>query len=77
MDPEQEGTGNASVVYIAACPTTTNNKAYVKKQLEATRAGRPAPDYAEGNDLDETTLKGYVGLDGFSAEAKRAFGFDL
>ncbi|KAH6989169.1 hypothetical protein BKA56DRAFT_476672 [Ilyonectria sp. MPI-CAGE-AT-0026] len=77
VDPEQEGAGNASVVYIAACPTTTNNKAYVKKQLEATRAGRPAPDYAEGNDLDETTLKGYVGLDGFSAEAKRAYGFDL
>ncbi|KAH7171318.1 hypothetical protein EDB81DRAFT_837801 [Dactylonectria macrodidyma] len=77
VDPEQEGSGNASVVYIAACPTTTNNKAYVKKQLEATRAGRPAPDYAEGNDLDETKLKGYVGIDDFSPQAKAAFGYGL
>ncbi|KAF9874293.1 hypothetical protein CkaCkLH20_08276 [Colletotrichum karsti] len=77
VDPEHHGTENASVVYIAACPSTPNNKEYVKKQLEGTRAGRPPPDYAAGNSLDETTLKGYVGLDGLSEEAKKAFGFDL
>ncbi|OHW99261.1 DUF1479 domain-containing protein [Colletotrichum incanum] len=77
VDPVHQGVENASVVYIGACPKTPANKAYVKKQLEATRGGRPPPDYQEGNDLDETKLTGYVGLDRLTAEAKKAFGFDL
>ncbi|TDZ14653.1 Uncharacterized protein Cob_v012486 [Colletotrichum orbiculare MAFF 240422] len=77
VDPEHQGSENASAVYIAACPSTPNNKAYVKRQLEETRAGRPPPDYAEGNSLDERTLKGYDGLGSLSDEAKRAFGFEL
>ncbi|TDZ38077.1 Uncharacterized protein C8035_v007729 [Colletotrichum spinosum] len=77
VDPEHQGSESASVVYIAACPSTPNNKAYVKRQLEETRAGRPPPDYAEGNSLDERTLKGYEGLGSLSDEAKRAFGFEL
>lgn len=77
VDPEHRGSENASVVYIAACPSTPSNKAYVKKQLEETRAGRPPPDYAEGNELNERSLKGYVGLEGLDAEARRAFGFGL
>ncbi|KAH6889332.1 hypothetical protein B0T10DRAFT_487780 [Thelonectria olida] len=77
VDPEQEGAENASVVYIAACPTTAANKEYVKRQLEATRSGKPPPDYREENDLDETSLEGYVGLDDFGEEEKRAFGFYL
>ncbi|KAI3559692.1 hypothetical protein CABS01_13413 [Colletotrichum abscissum] len=77
VDPVHEGSQNASVLYIAACPTTTNNKTYVKKQLSETLAGRPPPDQQEGNDLDERTLRGYVGLQDLSAEAKRAFGFGL
>lgn len=77
MDTEHLGKTNASVAFVAACPTTPANKAYMRKQLAATLAGKPSPDYSEGNDLDETKLKGYVGLDGLSAEAKKAFGFDL
>ena len=77
VDPLHLGSDNAAVVYIAACPSTPNNTAYVKKQLEATRDGRPPPDYQEGNDLDETKLEGYVGLDQLSDEGKRAFGFGL
>ncbi|KXH36132.1 hypothetical protein CSIM01_10641 [Colletotrichum simmondsii] len=77
VDPVHEGSENASVLYIAACPTTTNNKTYVKKQLSETLAGRPPPDQQEGNDLDERTLRGYVGLQDLSAEAKIAFGFGL
>ncbi|KAK2731005.1 DUF1479 domain-containing protein [Colletotrichum kahawae] len=77
VDPEHHGMENASVVYIAACPSTPNNRAYVKRQLEETRAGRPPPDYAEGNVLDERILEGYVGLDGFDGYAKTAFGFNL
>ncbi|KAM0329456.1 hypothetical protein ACHAQA_004765 [Verticillium albo-atrum] len=77
VDTEQMGQGNASVAFIAACPTTAANKAYVKRQLEATLGGKPSPDYSEGNDLNETTLKGYVGLEGLTDEAKKAFGFDF
>ncbi|KAM0282401.1 hypothetical protein ACHAQH_003082 [Verticillium albo-atrum] len=77
VDTEHMGKNNASVAFIAACPSTSANKAYVKKQLEAILAGKPSPDYSEGNDLDETRLKGYVGLTDLSDEAKKAFGFDL
>lgn len=65
------------MVYIAACPSTPSNKAYVKKQLEETRAGRPPPDHADGDGLDERSLKGYVGIEGLDDAAKRAFGFEL
>ncbi|KAF4462775.1 DUF1479 domain [Fusarium albosuccineum] len=77
VDTEHLGQNNASVAFIASCPMTPANKVYIKKQLAATLEGRPARDYAEGNDLDETTLKGYVGLEGLGDEARRAFGFHL
>lgn len=77
VDTEHLGSTNAAVAFIAACPTTAVTEAYVKRQLEATLSGKPSPDYSEGNDLDERTLKGYVGLGGLSDEAKRAFGFYL
>lgn len=77
VDTEHLGKNNASVAFIAACPTTPANEAYVRDQLLATLEGRPSADYADGNELDERTLKGYVGLDGLDAEARRAFGFHL
>lgn len=79
VDTEHTGKENAAVAFIGSCPTTPTNKAYIKEQLAATLAGRPPADYAEGNenDLDETTLQGYVGLVGLSAEARRAFGFEI
>ncbi|KAJ5359444.1 uncharacterized protein N7496_011857 [Penicillium cataractarum] len=77
VDTEQLGTSHASVAFIASCPTTPVNQEYVKMQLACTLEGRVAPDYLEGNDLDETKLKGYVGLDGLGTEARRAFGFHL
>ena len=78
VDTEHLGQNNASVAFIAACPTTPVNELYVKRQLAAILGGRPAPDYAEGNDdLDETAMKGYVGLGGLGDEARRAFGFHL
>ncbi|KAG7406272.1 Uncharacterized protein YbiU [Fusarium oxysporum f. sp. rapae] len=77
VDTEHLGKNNASVAFIAACPTTPANEAYVREQLLATLEGRPSADYADGNDLDERTLKGYAGLDGLDAKARRAFGFHL
>ncbi|KAF3388727.1 putative protein YbiU [Penicillium rolfsii] len=77
VDTEHLGTNRASVAFIASCPTTSINQEYVRTQLACTLEGRPAPDYSEGSDLDETKLTGYVGLDGLGTEARRAFGFHL
>lgn len=77
VDSEHNGQENASVVYIAACPTTKANKAYVKNQLEEFSTGRPPPDYASDTKLDESTLVGYTGHQSLSEEAKRALGYSL
>ena len=75
VDTEHNGTENASVVYIASCPTTSVNKLYMKKQLKAALAGQPPPDYADDSNLSEATLKGYTGYKGVSEPGKRALGF--
>lgn len=78
VDTEHLGEENASVVFIAACPTTSINKTYIKSQLEASLAGRPPPDYVIGaGDLNEIAFKGHAGFDGLSTEAKKALGFEL
>ena len=77
VDTEHHGSNNASVVYIAACPTTETNKEYVRKQLASVQQGLPPPDYSADSDTDESKLQGYVGLDGLSTEAKAAYGFGL
>lgn len=65
------------MVYIAACPATPTNKAYNKEQLAAILGGKRPPDYVEdGEVLDERTLKGHVGLEGLTEEARKAWGFD-
>jgi hypothetical protein len=76
VDPEHNGTEDASVVYVAACPTTPKNKAYIKRQLEAALAGKAPPDVI-GMDVNETTLKGYKGYDNVSKEGRTVLGFDL
>lgn len=76
VDPEHLGSGDASVAYIAACPTTKTNKQYIKTQLEAALAGKAPPD-CPGVDVDESRLKGYKGFDGVSPEGKKALGFGL
>ena len=78
VDTRHIGTQNAAVAYIAACPTTPINKAYVQKQLTAILQGRRAPDYEEeGETLDERSLAGYCGLQGIGAEGRKAFGFEI
>ncbi|GKT67286.1 DUF1479 domain protein [Colletotrichum tofieldiae] len=76
VDPEHNGEGDASVVYIAACPTTKTNKDYVKKQLQAALVGGGPPDRV-GLKLDESALKGYKGFDDVSEEGKMVLGFNL
>lgn len=76
VDPVHEGKGDASVVYVAACPTTPINKAYIKEQLAAALAGKSPPDSTSVT-TNETTLKGYKGFDGVSDEGKTVLGFNL
>lgn len=75
VDPEHEGSENASVVYVAACPTTSTTKEYVKQQLADTLAGFQPKD-ANG-DLKESMLAGYQGHASLSEEARKAFGYYL
>lgn len=77
VDTEHMGNHDAAVAYIAACPTTPVNAAYVVKQLTATLEGKSSPDYAQFGEMNETRLKGYVGLDVIEGDARRAFGFNL
>ncbi|KAM5344120.1 hypothetical protein ACJ41O_012657 [Fusarium nematophilum] len=76
VDPEHLGDQDASVVYVAACPTTSRNKDYVKRQLEAALAGRGPPD-CPGVMTDETKLKGYKGYSEVSQAGKAVLGFGL
>ncbi|KAF3921887.1 hypothetical protein ABW20_dc0100140 [Dactylellina cionopaga] len=75
VDPENEGSGSASVAFIAACPTTSMTKTYIKQQLKDALAGRQPSD-TQGT-VNETLLKGYRGHESFSEEARKAFGYDL
>jgi hypothetical protein len=77
VDPGHDGKENAAVVYVPACPTTSINKRYVKKQLERTLAGQAPPDFGDGSGTDESKYKGYKGHEGISEDARRAFGYYL
>ncbi|KAK6542953.1 hypothetical protein TWF694_006889 [Orbilia ellipsospora] len=75
VDTEHEGVNNSSVVFIPAAPSTARNKAYVKRQLADVLAGRQPSDF-QGT-VNEKLLKGYKGHEGFSEEARKAFGYYL
>ncbi|EPS44239.1 hypothetical protein H072_1754 [Dactylellina haptotyla CBS 200.50] len=75
VDPEHEGVENASVAFIAAVPTTQIAKKYIKQQLADALSGRQPSD-TQGT-VNETHLKGYKGHEGFSEEARQAFGYYL
>ncbi|KAK4946420.1 hypothetical protein LTR10_014619 [Elasticomyces elasticus] len=77
VDPDHNGDESACVTYVAACPSTATNKAYIKSQLEYTLAGKPPPDYADGLKLDETRFSGYTGHQGLKDEARAALGYYL
>lgn len=76
VDPEHRGIEDASVAYVAACPTTDTNKTYIKSQLKAALAGQAPPDCI-GVDVNETLLDGYKGYSNVSDEGKAVLGFNL
>ncbi|KAJ5637221.1 hypothetical protein N7490_007100 [Penicillium lividum] len=76
VEIEHSGLHDASVVYIAATPTTETNIRYIKSQLEDFLKGSPSEDFPDGT--DESKLVGYLGETGFlSEEARKAMGYGL
>jgi hypothetical protein len=63
VDAEHIGDQDASVVYIAANPTTKINKEYMKRQYEKMALGLPPPDFLSSGS-DESKLDGFKGFSG-------------
>lgn len=76
VEVDHFGDHEASVVYIAATPSTDVNKEYIAQQLEAFLAGRPPKDF---NKPDLASESGFVGYKGESAilspEGRTAMGY--
>lgn len=78
VDPEHKGSENAAVAYIAAVPSTEQNKRYIAEQLKCTLEGRVPPDFSvggRGTNMDERKFVGYKGHVGLSEAARRALGY--
>jgi hypothetical protein len=77
VEVEHSGKDDASVVYIAATPTTPNNIRYIKSQLQDFLTGHPPEGFPSG--MDETKLKGYLGEGGIvnGKAGRAAMGFGL
>ncbi|EXJ79536.1 hypothetical protein A1O3_07815 [Capronia epimyces CBS 606.96] len=74
VDAEHIGKDYASVVYIAAVPTTTANKEYTQQQYLQMAAGLPPKDGGEMG-VDESKLEGWTGFSENSELVKRLMGF--
>ncbi|RXG50558.1 hypothetical protein VDGE_07476 [Verticillium dahliae] len=77
VDKVHQGTGDSSVLYIPACPTTRPSLDYVKRQRDAFEAGIPPPDFPGG--LGESEHRGRPGVQDFRSmadgAARKAAGF--
>ncbi len=74
VDPEHQGQVEASVAYIAATPTTPNNKEYMRKQYDRMACGLAPPDYL-ADAVDESKLAGFQGFVGKEKLFKSLMGF--
>lgn len=78
VEVEHNGVNEASVAYIAATPSTEQNKTYIKEQLEGFLEGVPPKDFQHNNCTNEMKLEGFVGEKGILSEGgRRAMGFGL
>lgn len=78
VEVEHKGDHEASVIYIAATPSTPVNKQYISHQLEAFREGKAPKDFSGigVGMIPETELVGYKGEAAIlSAEGRKAMGF--
>jgi Protein of unknown function (DUF1479) len=71
------GDHDASVAYIAATPSTEENKRYIKAQLEDFLNGVPPEDFRGGS--REKSFDGYTGESSILSgdDGRRAMGFDM
>jgi hypothetical protein len=73
VEREHTGTGDASVMYIGAVPTTTQNKDYIERQLTSFENLQSPVDYGTGY-----SEKGFIGVgtqeDILNPGARRAMG---
>lgn len=76
VDPIHAGTGDASVMYIPACPLTVGNAAFAARQRAAFLEGTPCPDFGGG--VGESQHVGRTGAETAQAVSTaaglRAFG---
>lgn len=77
VEVDHNGDHDASVAYIAATPSTLENKRYIKGQLEDFLNGFPPEDFRSGS--REMFFDGFPGENGIlgGEEGRRAMGFDL
>ena len=74
VEVRHDGTRPSNVMYIAAAPDCTRNRAYLAPQLAAFRDGRSPPDFP-AEDL-EIGFAGRAGPDMLSALGRRQMGLD-
>ncbi|KAM0330671.1 hypothetical protein ACHAQA_003623 [Verticillium albo-atrum] len=82
VDKVHQGTGDSSVLYIPACPTTKPNLDYVKRQREAFEAGIPPPDFpggqGESKHVGRPTVEDLQTMAGVQAQRSAGFAtFDI
>jgi hypothetical protein len=77
VEVEHHGDHDASVAYIAATPSTKQNKSYIKGQLEDFLKGVPPEDFRAG--AKEREFKLFTGEKGLLSgeEGRKAMGFHL
>lgn len=80
VDKVHHGTGDSSVMYIPACPTTEANAEYVKRQRDTFLEGVPPPDFpgsqGESQHVGRATvdcLKGCTNEFGLLTQGSAAF----
>ena len=78
VEVEHNGKNEACVAYIAAAPSTKQNKRYMKQQLEDLLKGVPPLDFRHNDCASERDFVGFQGeVSVLGDEGRRALGFGL
>lgn len=78
VEIDHQGNNEACVAYIAATPSTEQNKRYMKQQLQDLKSGVPPLDFRHNECANERNFCGFEGeASVLSDEGRRALGFGL
>ncbi|RFU27655.1 hypothetical protein B7463_g8682, partial [Scytalidium lignicola] len=80
VEVDHFGSGDSSVAYVAATPTTDTNVKYIKGQLKSFLDGGRAPeDFWSADLVPESEYQGYLGEGGILSgeQGRKAMGFGL